>query len=245
MGATAVGPVSGDSRRMGVTAVGPVSGGPRRMGAVDRGSAAGGPRGLGVADGPGPARSIGVPPRQRDRRPVGDIEDDLARRATRRNPWAVVALVGAIVPLVLPGIMLGVIGVLQAGRAGRGRAMSWFAIMLSVLWVAVYVIVTPLVLREFDPGCRETRAVLSGPAQQRLGGREDPDAFQADLNEVIAGLRSGASGTKLPEAKKAINAYANDLQQIADGIKNGVPPTAALSAALTRDAAAVDVACHA
>jgi len=165
----------------------------------------------------------------------------------RSNGFAVAALVLGILPTGVIGIIFGILGLVRAGKVGgKGRAMSWIGIVLSVLWIvgasAIVVVAASTVAKSANPGCVSAVAV-SGDGSNFTNASGDQAAFETELKKTIDGLNAAAAQSTNAEATTAIKALAADYQDLLDSVKGGEIPSPALTGRLTMDAIAVDQAC--
>jgi hypothetical protein len=123
----------------------------------------------------------------------------VASPAGAGNWQARAALVTGILPLVVPGIVLGALGLRQARSTGAGRGASLLGIALSVVWAVVL-------------------GVLIFGSTGSSAGCSVPSAVRSSYGQVVRDLSSGAprsvlSGELSATASKA-NAAAANAQQV-------------------------------
>ncbi len=212
------------------------------------------------SDGEPPPWELGPWPGPGEERPAGHVAGGaeagsrlggpaagaVPRSAREAGNWqATAALVTGVLPLVLPGVVLGVLGLRQARAARRGRALSWLAIGVSAVWAVVLGV------------------VLFGSSGSTAGGCTVPAAVRADYGRVVADMRDGASlGTVTADARAAASeansaaayakqvpvraalaALASDLEQVAGQRALPVSVRSQLGSRLSADAAALSKAC--
>jgi hypothetical protein len=170
-----------------------------------------------------------------------------ANNQNQSNGFAVAALILGILPTGVIGIIFGILGLVRAGKVGgKGRAMSWIGIVLSVLWIAgastIVVLAAATVSKSANPGCVNAVAVAGDPSVFANTGA-DPDAFKAQLTSTVAGLNTAAAQSTNAEATTAIKALARDYKALLDAVTNGQAPSDSLSEQLAKDADAVNAAC--
>ena len=170
-----------------------------------------------------------------------------ATNQNQGNGFAVAALVLGILPTGVIGIVFGILGLVRAGKVGgRGRAMSWIGIVLSVLWIvgatAVVIVAASTVAKSANPGC-VSAVLVAGDGSNFTNASGDPDAFKAELKKTVDGLNAAAAESTNAEATTAITALAGDYQGLLDAVSGGQIPSSSLTTKLSTDAAAVDRAC--
>jgi hypothetical protein len=163
------------------------------------------------------------------------------------NGFAVAALILGILPTGVIGIIFGILGLVRASKVGgKGRAMSWIGIVLSVLWIVgastAVVLVASTVVKSANPAC-VSAVQVAGDSSAFDSVGNNPDAFEAQLRSTVVGLNSAAAVSTNSEATTAIKALAKDYQDLLDAVTNGQEPSGTLIDRLTEDAAAVDRAC--
>jgi hypothetical protein len=209
------------SNGSGVAADRPVTGGP----------AAGGPalaRGAGLR--PGAASGVRQP---------GEIA----------NPFAMPALIAGIAGvLVLPGLILGALGVRNGQRTRAGLVRSWLGIGLSVLWaVAIIVVVTlPGSSASADPGCTAYQASARGPvarAAAQLASGAPASQLRPSLSQAAASANGAAAQAHGVAVRATLAAMTGDLQSTLSEVTAGRQVPRLLRKDLTSDIAAAGHAC--
>jgi hypothetical protein len=158
------------------------------------------------------------------------------------NGLAVAGLIFGILPTPVLGIIFGILGLVRSGKVGgKGKAMSWIGIILSVLWIAVSttLVVVALGSVKSNPGCDS--AIIAAGASVNYNS-SDPAALQKQFKDVAAGLDSAAAESNDAAATTAIKKLADDYRAMADAMDTGnLDP--ALVDRITSDGQAVDQAC--
>jgi len=137
-------------------------------------------------------------------------------------------VVAGIVTLVVPGLVLGILGLRRAGPGGEGRLAYWTAIGLSVVWA---IVIAVLVAGSGSPaaGCvgypGSVRAVYA-KAMSDIDRKAPPAVEAADLATAASKANSAAANTTQIPVRAALFRMASDLQQVqADVVKSRpVPP---------------------
>jgi hypothetical protein len=165
----------------------------------------------------------------------------------QNNGFAVAALVLGIIPTGIVGIVFGILGLVRAGKVGgKGRALSWIGLILSVLWIVgastIVVVAASSVVKAANPACADAvRAAGDSSTFDKASG--DPGAFATQLKATVDGLNAAAAKSTNPAATTAIKALANDYNELLTAVTNGDSPSDTLISRMTDDAIAVDTAC--
>lgn len=147
---------------------------------------------------------------------------------------------------IIPGLVLGALGLRRAGRVRRGRVRCWLGIGSSLAWAALAAYLIPHLLRAADPGC----TAYKGPGLTAYGkvvadfSEAGPrTGLNRDLSRAIGQLRAAAARSGDPAVRQALTGLAADLQPVLAGIRSrtGVPRQAL--ARLNQAAAHADHAC--
>jgi hypothetical protein len=164
------------------------------------------------------------------------------------NRLATGALVAGIAGiLVVPGLVLGILGLRRARITGVGTVQSWLGIAASLVWAIGIVVVATLPGggSSADPGCagyqsagaavtRVTTAVAAGaPAGQ----------LRSDLGKAAGAVNSAAATAQDMSVRSALSVMTGDLQAALGEVNSGRPVPAALKTALHHDAAAAGRLC--
>ena len=199
----------------------PAHGGPAHGGPAHGGPAHGGP-----AHGGPVTRGIG---------------DDDTGPASWQAPAAVVA---GIVPLVVPGLVLGILGLRRAGLSGSGRLAYWTAIGLSAVWAIVIVIL----VAGGSPagGCAGYPASVRAAytkAMNDINGKAPAAVQKADL--ASAALKANAAAADIAQipVRAALFGMAGDLQQVETDVADTRPVPADVLAHLKSDGTTFPQSC--
>ncbi len=154
-------------------------------------------------------------------------------------------LAAGLVPLVLPGLVLGVLGLRRAGSGSAVRKASWLAIGASIAWAVVIVF---LVSSSGGPAARCTgypAAVRQayGRVMTDLSSHASAAAQVGDLGVAASRANASAASAGQISIRTALFAMADDMAQArADVVaQRGVP--AALRQHLTDDGIAPAGSC--
>ncbi len=190
-----------------------------------------------------------------EQRPAGRPGSGGGQPQIRRKPsddtgnWqGTAALVAGIVPLVLPGVVLGVLGLRRARTTGTGRMPSWIGIALSAVW-AVVLIVVLAGGSSSGPGCSaSSQAAVSGAVSsvlRDLASGAPRSTLTADLDQAINQANAAAAGTQQLSARSAYLALTTGLQRALATVlgSHGTSSYAALSSQLSAESAATASAC--
>jgi hypothetical protein len=167
------------------------------------------------------------------------------------NPLATPALAAGIAGfLVLPGIVLGILGLRRARATGTGNVKSWLGIGLSLLWAVGIVIVIVSVggSASVDPGCADYHAVgraASTRALAAIGSGVSGSVLRADLRRAVATTNSAAARAQSMNVTNALTVLTDNLQSALAQVNAGTPIPASARAGLSHGAAAAASACSA
>lgn len=155
------------------------------------------------------------------------------------------ALLTGILPLVVPGLVLGALGLRRARSSGAGRGASLLAIALSVVW-AVVLGVLAFGSGGSQPGCSVPSSVHRsyGRVLSDLASGANRSVLSADMSTAAGQANAAAANaTQLP-LHNALFALASDLEVAqADlaGKDHDVPSS--LQLRLTTDGTALTNSC--
>jgi hypothetical protein len=203
-------------------------------GAASPGPASPGPASPGPAGSVGPGRAV----------TSGAAADDYATA----NPLATPALAAGILGIaVLPGVILGILGLRRAAVTGTGRVQSWLGIVLSALWAAgLIVLALPGPGAAADPGCVQYRSAGSAAVARvvsALPPRAPTARLRAALGPAADAVNDAAARAQGIGVSDTLAALSGDLQSEQAATLAGRPGPAALATALARAAAAAGHRC--
>jgi hypothetical protein len=164
------------------------------------------------------------------------------------NWQSVAALIAGIAPLVVPGVVLGVLGLRRARSTGTGRMTSWLGICCSAIW-AVVLIVLLASSGGSGAGCPASTATAVGSAvttvRHDLSGAAQPSTLKTDLVTAISQANSAAAAVQQVQARSAFLVLTTELQRTLAIVQAGRSASqyAALSTQLGSGSAAVTSAC--
>jgi hypothetical protein len=170
------------------------------------------------------------------------------RPAEMTNWQATAALAAGILPLVVPGLVFGVLGLRRARLTGIGRAWSWLGIAASAVWAVVLIVFLAGGAGQSGPTCSSYQASVSYPVaqvQRDLSSRAPQTVLAADLRQAVSQANSAAAATSTVSARDAMVALTGALQQALSQVtaKHPTVSDAAISQQLRTQAAAVSAAC--
>jgi hypothetical protein len=166
------------------------------------------------------------------------------------NGLAVAALVAGIVGiLVVPGVVLGVLGLRRARVTGIGLVQSSLGIALSLVWAVGIIIVVSLPGQKpssADPGCTAYQdggraAAARVSAALSAGGPAGP--LRAELRQTADIVNSAAARAQGLTVRSALSGMTGDLQAALGEVTAGRPVSQALKASLSSDTAAAARMC--
>jgi hypothetical protein len=192
--------------------------------------------------GPGEERPARQPRSPRQPGPRRAASDDTG------NWEATAALVAGILPLVLPGAVLGVLGLRRARSTGTGRMPSWIGIALSAIW-AVVLIVLLASGGSSASGCSgSSQGAVSGAMStvlRDLSSGAPVSTVKADLSQAMSQANAAAAGAQQVTVRGAYVTLTTGLSRALATvtINNSASSYAAISSQLSADNAAVSSAC--
>ncbi len=164
------------------------------------------------------------------------------------NWQATAALVAGIVPLVVPGAVLGVLGLRRARSTGTGRFPSWIGIALSAIWAVVLIVV--LASGSSGPGCSaSSQAAVSGSMSavlRDMTAGAPASTVKADLSQAMSQANAAAAAAQQVSVRGAYVTLTTALSRAIATVAVSRPATssyAALISQLSADNAALTSAC--
>ena len=193
--------------------------------------------------GPGALRPKRTPaaPSPRPRQAAAP-QDELVGPLT---PFAV--MLTGLLPLVVPGLVVGVLGVRRSRSGERGRRASVLALAASLAWAVIIVVLIVASTGGSSGGCSYPSAVHQAyaTAMADLSGNA-PAATQAtDLGLAASRANSAAAAAGEIQVRDALIGMAGDLQQARGDVIANRPVPASLRAQLTTDGATLTTSCPA
>jgi hypothetical protein len=164
------------------------------------------------------------------------------------NWQAMAALAAGVVPLVVPGAVLGVLGLRRARSTGTGRMPAWIGIALSAIWAVVLIVVLASG-GSSGPGCSgSSQAAVSGAVSavmRDLSSGAPPSTVQADLSQAMSQANVAAAGAQQVSVRSAYVTLMTGLQRALATVQtsHSARTYAALSSQLSADNAAITSAC--
>jgi hypothetical protein len=164
------------------------------------------------------------------------------------NWQAMAALVAGIVPLVLPGAVLGVLGLRRARSTGTGRMPSWIGIALSAIWAVVLIVVLTSG-GSSGPGCSTaSQAAVSSAVStvlRDLTNDAPASTVKADLGQAMNQANAAAAGAQQVSIRTPYVTLTTGLQRALATVQDSQSAStyAALSSQLSTDNAAITSAC--
>ncbi len=163
--------------------------------------------------------------------------------ASWQAPTAVVA---GFVPLVVPGLVLGILGLRRAGQAGTGRLAYWAAIGLSVAWAVIIAVLIAGGSGSPGGGCVGYPAsVRAGYAKvmSDIAGKAPAAAQAADLAAAASKANSAAADTAQIPVRAALFRMASDMRQVQEDVVSSRPVPAYVLTSLRSDGTAFPHSC--
>jgi hypothetical protein len=153
-------------------------------------------------------------------------------------------VVAGIVPLVVPGLVLGILGLRRAGPSGSGRLAYWTAIGLSAVWAIVIVIL----VAGGSPagGCAGYPASVRAAytkAMNDINGKAPAAVEKSDLAAAALKANAAAADTAQIPVRAALFGMAGDLQQVEADVGDTHPVPADVLAHLKSDGTTFPQSC--
>lgn len=163
--------------------------------------------------------------------------------AKRTNGWAIASLIFGIIGGIPLALIFGIIGLVKAGAYRSGKVLSVIGIVLALIWIAPVAYVTPHLIKASDPGCIAAESNVQKINDKMTADANNPEAFVADLQNIIKELNDAAAKSKNAKARDAMTRTAADFQELLAGVQAGQAPSADLQARVEADGNAVDKEC--
>jgi hypothetical protein len=200
------------------------------------------------ADAAETAYDIAVPDDIRDPPGYHPLPPDDSAEPARSNRLATGALVAGIAGiLVVPGLVLGVLGLRRARVTGIGTVQSWLGIAASLVWaIGIVVVVTlPGGGSSRDPGCTgyQSASAAVSRATSALAVGAPAGQLRSDLGQAAGPVNSAAATAQDMSVRSALSVMTGDLQAALGEVNSGRPVPAVLKTALHHDAAAAGRLC--
>jgi len=156
-------------------------------------------------------------------------------------------LVTGLLPLVVPGLVVGLLGLRRTSSGEPGRRASILALAASLAWAVVIVLVVALSTGGSSGGCSYPAAVHQAyaTAMADIKGSAPAATEATDLGLAASRANSAAAAAAEIPVRTALSNMAGDLQQARTDVvaKRQVP--ASLRTQLTADGAALTASCPA
>jgi hypothetical protein len=160
-----------------------------------------------------------------------------------------IVLAAGIVPLVVPGLVTGIVGLRRARLAGSSQLASWAAIALSVVWAVVLILVfaggngsQPNACAGYPAPVRQAyTSAVTDLARTTVGAAQAADIRHAAA--IADGAAAAASGQN--SVRSSLAELADDLEQAGADVTAHRQVPAALLQALAADGTRLAAACPA
>ncbi len=175
---------------------------------------------------------------------AGQLADGNRGAAGWQAPAAVVA---GVVPLVVPGLVMGIIGLRRVGPTGPGRLAYWAAVGLSVAWAVIIAVLVAAGSGSPANGCVSYPAAVRAAYAKAMSeiNAAAPAAVQAaDLAAAESKANSAAAATGQIPVRAALFRMASDLQQVQADVVQSRPVPADVLTHLRADGAAFPHSCQ-
>jgi hypothetical protein len=156
-------------------------------------------------------------------------------------------LTAGLIPLIVPGLVVGVLSLRQSGPPAVRRA-SWLAIAASIGWAVIIVLIVVGTSGGSAPGCGAYPAAVHQAYEKALADLADhaPASVQAaDLGTAANRANASAAAAGQIGVRTALFAMANDMAQARADVVAQRPVPATLREHLIKDGAAPTGSCPA
>jgi Na+/H+-dicarboxylate symporter len=158
-------------------------------------------------------------------------------------------VIAGIVPLVVPGLVLGILGVRRSGQSGEGgvdRLAYWTAIALSVVWACVIAVIVATGSGSPAAGCvgypASVRAAYAKVISD-INAKAPAAAQAADLAGAATKANAAAADTSQIQARDTLFRLVSDLQQVQADVVAKHPVPEDVLASLRADGATFPQSC--
>jgi hypothetical protein len=166
------------------------------------------------------------------------------------------AIVGLILAFLIPpiGLILSIVALVQLRKnrqAGRGMAIGGLIVSALFTLLGVVLLVTTLLAvgkvvgknaeTLVDPGCSAGREALT--QFEAASQPADAAALEAQLQKGIDDMRAAAAKSEHDNVRAAMNAVADDFDQLLQAVKKGEQPPAELETKINSDGDKFDELC--
>ena len=209
------------------------------------GSAAGEPPPWENGPWPGPG---GVLPSRSAVAPSDRSRHSAARQDEPAGLWTPrTVLVTGLLPLVVPGLVVGLMGLRRTSSGQPGRRASVLALAASVAWAVVIVVVVAVSTGGSSGGCSYPAAVHKAyaTAMADIKGSAPAATQTTDLGLAASRANSAAAAAGEIAVRSALFDMAGDLQQARTDVIAKRPVPASLRTQLAADGAALTASCPA
>lgn len=161
-----------------------------------------------------------------------------------RSPRAI--LIAGLLPLVVPGLVLGALGLGRSSAGEPTRRASLTAIYTSLIWAVIIAVIVVVSSSGSSPGnCSYPAAVHQAyvRAMHDLSGSTSQPTGTADLGVAVSKANAAAAATGQIPVRSALFALADDLEQARGDVVAGKSVPAVLRQRLVADGTALTRAC--
>jgi hypothetical protein len=185
-------------------------------------------------------------------RPPAGGPDRLPRHAGRQEdsawPWTPRAvLIAGLVPLVVPGLVVGLLGLRESRPGEPGRRASVLALAASLAWAVVIALLVATSTGGSAGGCTYPAAVHKAyaTAMADLSSNAPAATLATDLGLAASQANSAGAAAGQIQLRTALIAMAGDLQLARTDVIAKRPVPSTLRAHLAADGAALTASCPA
>jgi hypothetical protein len=157
-----------------------------------------------------------------------------------------VILIAGLVPLVVPGLVLGALGLGRSSAGESTRRASLAAIYTSLIWAVIIAVIVIVSSSGGSPGtCSYPAAVHQAYARAMadLSGSAPAGGLAADLGVAVSKANAAAAATGVIPVRSALFALADDLEQARTDVAAGKSVPAVLRQRLASDGTALTRSC--
>ena len=169
-----------------------------------------------------------------------------AAAASGVSPWSPrIVLVAGLVPLVIPGLVVGILGLRQTG-AKSVRTASWVAISASLVWAVVIALIVAGGSGGSAGACGGYPPAIHRAYDKAMGDLHDrapASVLTADLGRAASLANASAAAAGQLGVRTALFTLANDMAQARADVVAGRPVPVTLRTHLSDDASTPSGSC--
>jgi hypothetical protein len=134
------------------------------------------------------------------------------------NWQSTAAVIAGLIPVVVPGVVLGVLGLRRARVTGTGRTASWLAIAFSAIWAVILTVWIASAGSTASSACGSYQDGVSYAVSQvlhDLASGAPRSVVTSDLRQAISQANTAAAAAQQVPGRNAMATLTASLQQAA------------------------------